>query len=130
MLDFLLNQDFSSLFCSADIEFVWSTLKGLILQAISYFTPLDKLKRQTLSVWFDSNIRLQLHKLRSLRKLCQANPSPDRLHRLSFAEEKIRCDISNAKSTYESQLVSNFAFHNDSKIYRHIKRLSVYGLWV
>ena len=122
--DFLLDCNFNLLMESTNIEFVWSSLKNLILEAILHSTPITRARRTPYPKWFDSNIRHKINKLRSLRKLCRRKPSPDNLLKVSFEEIQLQDNISFAKSEFENNLVYSFAFNHDHKIYRYIRNLS------
>ena len=121
---FLADFDFSYFYSSSDIEFLWSLLKDAIQHAISLYSPPLKRRSQHQPKWFQSGIRHQINKLHSLWRLCRNHPSPGRLSKLSSAESLLHCDISDVRVTYESRLVSNFAFSNDSAIYSYIKSFS------
>ena len=83
---FLLDYDFSPLTESADVEFIWSFFKGIVLSAISLFTPLAKVKTNSLPKWFNSTTRHRLHSVHSLRKRYKCNQSSSNLLHLSSAE--------------------------------------------
>ena len=70
------------------------------------------------------HIRHKINKLRSLRKLCRRQPSPDNLLKLSFEELQLQERISLAKSEFENNLVNSLAFNHDYKIFRYIRNLS------
>ena len=107
---------------STNIEFLWSSLKNLILEAILHSTPITRARQSPYPKRFDSNIRHKFNKLRSLRKLCRHKPSPHNLLKLSFEEIQLQDNISLAKSEFENNLVYSFAFNHDHKIYRYIKK--------
>ena len=121
---FLLDYDFDPLFSSSDIEFVWFYLKSVLLHSITLFTPHVKNKSRSCPIWFNSSIRHQLNCIHSLRKCCKRNPSPDNILQLSSAELQLHNNIIKARSNFESDLVTNFAFSNDPKIYRYMRSFS------
>ena len=67
--DFLLDCNFNLLMESTNIEFVWSSLKNLILEAILHSTPITRARRSHYPKWFDSNTRHKINKLCSLKTL-------------------------------------------------------------
>ena len=103
--DFLLDCNFNLLMESTNIEFVWSSLKNLILETILHSTPITRARRSPYPKWFDSNIRHKINKLRSLRKFCRRKPCPHNLLKLSFEEIQLQDNISLAKSEFENNLV-------------------------
>ena len=66
-------------------------------------------------------LSIQLHRLRYLRKRFKNNPSPARASQISAAETQLHCVTMSARSSYESSLVTHFAFSNDSRIYKCIR---------
>ena len=119
-----MDFDFSHLFSSIDIEFVWSLLKGIVLHSITLFTPVIKVRSKSYPKWFHSAIHHQLHRLHYLHRCYRKYPSPMRSSQLSSDELQLQQDIVFAWFTYETDLVTNFAFSNDSRIYQYIRNLS------
>lgn len=74
--------------------------------------------------WFNSEICHNLHQLRSLRKKLKRSNSPIISEKVTSAELSLQKQIIKAKSRYESNLVTNFALSNNSKIYSYIKSFS------
>ena len=60
----------------------------------------------------------------SCRQKCKFNSSSQNVLRLSLAETRLQEEMAAAKANFENNLVSNFAFSNDSKIYHYIRSLS------
>ena len=108
----------------SDIELIWSNLKELILYSISLHTPQHQARFHLSPAWFNSSVRHQLNKTHSYRKKCKQNPSSQNSLNLSSAETRLQEEMAAAKVNFENNLVSNFAFSNDSKIYRYIRSLS------
>ena len=109
---------------SAHVEFIWSFFKGIVLSAISLFTPLAKVKTNSLPKWFNLTICHCLHIVHSLRKRYKHNQSSSNLLRLSSAVCLLQLNILDTCSSFESNLVSNFASNKDYEIYRYICDLS------
>uniref|UniRef100_A0A1X7SPP3 Endonuclease/exonuclease/phosphatase domain-containing protein n=1 Tax=Amphimedon queenslandica TaxID=400682 RepID=A0A1X7SPP3_AMPQE len=121
---FLLDYDFGPLYDSTDIEFSWSFLRGVILTAISMFTPMVKVRTNKLPQWFTPSIRHQLNKVHSLRKRYKHHPSPQTFHRLIHAECLLQLNICDARAAFEKKLVHNFVLHKDSGIFKYLRSLS------
>ena len=121
--DYLLSLDWEQYFTSNDIEYLWATLKSVILESSSQFIPVSNPSRYPR--WFSGPIKHKLHLVRSLRKKakrvsfpCHREPFPShREHMLHKAETDLQKDILEGKSRFESDLVDKFAFSNDSRIY-------------
>ena len=109
---------------STDVEFVWSSLKKLISEAIFRFTPVVKSKKHLQPKWYNSSIRHQINKLRSFRKYSQHKPTSDNFNELSTKEAQLHADILRAKSEFESDLVNSLAFKHDYQLFGYIKSLS------
>ena len=127
LIYYLLDLDYQHLLLSTDIEFIWSSLKAILTQAIAMFTPKVKYRSHPLPKWFHSDLRHQLHKTRTLRRRCRHKPTPSRLSQLSSAEIDLQSAIAKARIDYESNLVSRFASLRDPKIFRYIRSLSGQG---
>ena len=124
LLSFLLDVDFDPLLNLTDIELIWSNLKDLILYSISLYTPQRHARPHLSPAWMNSSVRHQLNKTRSCRKKCKFNSSSQNVLRLSLAETRLQDEMAAAMASFENNLVSNFAFSNDSKIYHYIRSLS------
>ena len=121
---YLLDIDFDFFYLSSDIEFLWSSLKEIILDSASLSAPTSKPQTKTNPKWFNSEIRNNLHKIHSLRRRCKRCPSAENTSLLSNAELLLQVQMSEAKVKFETSLVNNFAVSNDSTIYKYIKSLS------
>ena len=76
MCDYLLDWDFSECFKSNNVEEIWSLIKSAIHAAISQFVPVSRTSRRQghLPKWFDSSLRYDLKRLRTLRRKCSTRP--------------------------------------------------------
>ena len=124
MAEYLLDVDFSDCLLSTDANFIWCRLRSCILEAIDLLASKVKLKPKKHSpCWFNSSIRHQINRVRTARKKTNAKPTVVNKLKLEDAECCL-CDMmSAAKSSYESQLVNEFAFSNNNKIYKYINSI-------
>ena len=121
MVDYLLDTDFSHYYSSTDIEYLWSTLKGIIDISVELYVPKVWCTSQKYPKWFNGEIRHHLHQLHSLRrKLCKSNNCSLYLSKVGILEDTLQGEIATARSNYEAALVDEFAFSNDNAIYKHI----------
>jgi len=74
--------------------------------------------------WYTSNICHQINCLRTIRKKYRSNPNIHNINHIHTAEENLQKDIYTAKANFEANLVQNFAFRNDSKIFQHVKNIT------
>ena len=78
-------------------------------------------------LWFSkirSHICHQIKCLRTLRKKYKSHPTDHNLNCIKTAEDNLQNSIQQAKSNFEANLVHNFAFSNDSKIYQHVRNIT------
>ena len=115
-----MSVDFSDCLLSTDAEFInWYRLRSIILEAVELHAPKIKLRPRTNSpCWWNADVRHQLHIVKSLRKT--SSQSAAKLTKLKLGEKSLLDKMSDAKCSYESRLVEDYAF---SKIYKYIKRI-------
>ena len=94
--------DFSMCFQSNDIEFVWSTVKSIIHEAMSRYIPKVKLNTYRNPPWFNSSIKHYLNCLRTLRKKYKRNPSESKMKKIVCCEVALQKEMSSAKSLYKT----------------------------
>ena len=121
---YLFDYDFSPILHLNDIEACWSSLKQLVLSALSLFVPKVKLRRHQRPKWFTSDIQNHLNKVHSLRKKARSTPSPRNLTNFASSESLLQAEMSEAKLNYESHLVSTFAVNKNYKIFNYLHSLT------
>ena len=110
MAEYLLDVDFSDCLLSTDANFIWCRLRSRILEAIDLLAPKVKLKpKKHFSCWFNSSIRHQINCVRTARKKTNAKSTVVNKPKLENAERCLCGMMSAAKSSYEYQLVNEFA---------------------
>ena len=124
MNSFLSNYDFSPIYDSCDIEFIWFYLKQAIHFALENYVPKVVSRQHQHPVWFNSGIKHELNRIHTMRRKCQLHPTPNNKSKLTTAEAHLQLRMSNAKMDYESALINNFAFSNNSKIFNYVSSLS------
>ena len=118
--DFLNNVDFCTCYQSNNVEFIWSSIKSTLCNAMRKFVTLIKQNAAYHPKYFTSSIQHQMNCIRSLKKKYHKPLTNTNLIRLSNAEKLLANQISSAKSEYENKLISYFAFKNQSKIYKYM----------
>ena len=121
MDNYISSHDFSPLYSSTDMEFFWSHLKSVILEATLLYIPKLKQSVKQHPKWYTGDIVRKLHCLKSLRKKATSSPTVNNILTLKAAEKSLSFNISLAKSKYESYLVHSFAFSNNKRIYKYIR---------
>ncbi len=117
-----MSVDFSDCFLSTDAEFIWYRLRSIILEAVELHAPKVKLRpRMNSPCWWNADVRHQLHKVKTLRK--KSSKSAATQTKLKLEEKCLLDKMSDAKCSYESRLVEDYAFKRNSKIYKYIKRI-------
>ena len=126
----LLNQllcqvDFSVCLLSTDVEFIWHCLREFIHNAIASLVPIVKLNpKNRIPKWYNSEIRHQINIVRSLWKKAKVlHTTTSLLLKLEAAEQCPLNKLVSSKQLYESQLINDFAFKNNSKIYKYISSI-------
>ncbi len=124
LVDYLLNYDYSTCLNCTDVETVWSILQSIINNGINQFAPLVKLRaNKNHPKWYNSTTRHLINRVRSSRKKAKFNPSVTNISKLEKEEQDLCDQMEIAKSTYEAQLVDEFAYNNNNKLYKYIKSI-------
>ena len=120
----LMNFDFTPCFTSTNVEYVWSFIKNTISNSVNKFVPRVRLKTNQRPKWINPTLKHQINKLRSLRRRLKSSTNKAALLRLYQEEQFVIKSYSAAKAAYEFQLIRNFAYSNNSKIYRYLRNLT------
>ena len=123
LLSHLLDFDFSEIYSTNNIESIWLTLKNTIINATDLYTPKVLIRPSQRPKWFTSSIQHHLNKLHSLRKQVKSSPTPSTISKLLLAESSLQKEMEQAKTKFEHDLVNNFAFNKDYKIFKYIKNI-------
>ena len=121
---YLCNTDFSDCYNFNDVELAWSFIKSVILFAIEQCVPTIKIGPHQQPRWFTPTLRHHIKCVRTLRKKYLRSPTERNKTQLHAAEVNLSNEFIQAKTTYESNLIHNFASTNDSKIYQYIRNLT------
>ena len=103
--------------------YVWCYISELIKDGIKQFIPTVRVNRYNQPKWFNSSIRHNINRVRTLRRKYNKHPSEQNKLKLENNETLLQAEISNTKADYESTLISNFSYSN-SKIYKYIRSLT------
>ena len=120
---YFLEIDFSPIYASTDVEFIWSHLKGVIWDACNLLVPLCERKKLRGPHWYTSEVRHLLNRVHTTRRRIKQISSACLLTKLDCLENVLGEAIVLAKAKYETHLVSIFC-NNPSKLYRHLAELS------
>ena len=121
LCSFLLDFDFSICLQSHNIEFIWTTIRSLILEAISLFVPKIHLKRRCGPKWRNADIRHHRNCLRTMKKRFKVHPTPHGNHKIMLSESPLLSKTVLAKPQYESKLIESFKANNSPAIYHYIR---------
>ena len=122
---FLLESDFSVVFGSSNVEYIWFLIKSLICKAMSLYVPRILVKRRQDPKWFNSNIRHHQKCLRMLRRRFIVQPTLQRENKIRHMENLLQSKLVQAKSDYESELIESHHISNSSAIFSYIRSISV-----
>ena len=124
MYNSMMNHNFHEYCHLSDVEEVWATLKHILQAAIQAFVPQFLVKKKQHPNWFTPTIKHRLNCIHSLRRKYKKNPSSNLKLKLQAEEDNLQAFIVEAKSDYESNLISNYASGNHGFIYKYISSLS------
>ena len=112
-----------------DVNSIWSFIRNNILDGMNTYIPKITIQpANQLPKWFTPDIRHQIKCLQTLRRKHKHHPTEHTTARLNSAEVNLKNSIKQAKTNFEANLINNFAFNNESKIYKYIKRLIPFPL--
>uniref|UniRef100_A0A1X7U1G9 Reverse transcriptase domain-containing protein n=1 Tax=Amphimedon queenslandica TaxID=400682 RepID=A0A1X7U1G9_AMPQE len=121
---FLQEYDFTACMLSSDVDEIWSILKSALSEAVSHFSPSVTSRTRSHPKWFTPETRHKINRLHSLRRRHHRRPTWDTGERINKQEQDLLDHISAAKTTYESNLVSNSSPTNTSILSNYIKSIT------
>ena len=98
------NFEFFKLLFYNNIEFLWSSVKCIIQDAVSQFTCRTKSRRGLFPKWSPS-VWHHLNQIHSLRKKSRKSPFSLNCTKLSHAEQILKDDLQTAEAVYELNLI-------------------------
>ena len=118
---YICNSDILNCLYFSDVETTWAIIKLIIYEAMTLFIPKFQFHSKQYPKWFIKELHHQLKCLHTLRRTYKRSPSDYNAARLSQAEESFQSNATTAKSTYETDLITNFATNSNPNIYHHIR---------
>ena len=119
---FLLDYDFSHIFSSNDIEFIWSFIRSSIYEAMSLYIPRVLIMCHKDPKWYDSDIRHNLKCIRTLkRKDRKSQPSPMRRNKIKDLQHYVQSKLLHAKTNFENNLIIS---RTSSSVFSYIRSVS------
>ena len=104
-------------------QIFWGNTKQVILESCRKFIPKANISLDPLPRWFNSDIRHQLNKLKTVKPCIRAKPTPYLATKLSHIEHLLASKIETAKEDYIANLTSIFR-KQPKKLYSYINSLS------
>lgn len=120
---YLLDEDFSPVYASGDIDSIWLKLKSIITNVCSQVVPTFNKKSRYYPRWFTAEVKHLLNCVHTLRKRLKSSRSVNLAIRLENLERKLGEACTVARSNYVAHLINNFS-SAPSKLYRFISDLS------
>ena len=120
---YFLDQDFSTLLNSNNVELSWSFLKGVLFDACDTLIPKKHFQPSRYPVWFSSDIRHSINCIKTIQRRIQKKPSAALVQKLKDKEKELSEMISNCKLDHQRSIVSQF-YTNPSKLYSHLRKMS------
>ena len=122
--DYLCCSDFTSCYSSDDVEYIWHIVEYQIITAMELFIPVNKVHSDRHPIWFNSEIRHCIKRLRTLRRRNKRHPTYHISHIIDSLENSLQDKIKAAKQNYEFHLINNFAPTNNNKIFKYLKSIT------
>ena len=124
LTNYLCCADFTSCYLSDDVEYIWQIIECQLTTAMHQFIPVNKIHCDQHPIWFNSDIRHCIKRLRTLRRRYKRRPTQHILNVITSLENSLQDKIKTAKQNYESNLITNNASINNSKIFRYLKSIT------
>jgi len=111
--DYLSHSNFSPCYASDDVEYtcIWHINKNQTTADMEPFIPVNEVHSDQYLIWFNSEIRHCIKRLRSLRRY-KRRPTYHISYAIDSLEKSLQDKISTAKQNYEFHLINNFASTN------------------
>ena len=123
MNQYLYSYNFSYIFNSRDIEFIWEQLKVAIFNAINMFVPKVPNRNANQPRWFTPIIRHKVKCLHTLRRRYEKHPMQLNKSKVNKTAIELQLAMTEAKSDYKSNLILKFAHTHHNKIYQYISNI-------
>ena len=118
---YIFNSNIINCLHFTDVKTTWAFIKSIIYDAMMMFIPKFQFRSKQYPKWFTKDVCHQLNCLHTLRKAYKCSPSDHIASKLSQAEDSFQHNVAEAKSNYETVLISNYADHSNSAIYHYIR---------
>ena len=118
--NFLSSIDFSVCEQFTDIESIWSFIKDSILDGINTNIPKVRINPTHHQ---NGLLPILVKCLCTLRRKHKRHPTDHTFNQIKSAEHNLQISIKQTKTNYEANLIQNFAFSNDSKIYQYMSSI-------
>ena len=123
MNQYLYSCNFSQIFNSRDVEFIWEQLKVPTHNATNMFVPKVPIKNINQPRWFTPFIRHKVKCLRTQKRKYEKHPTELNKSKVDKIASELHLAMAEAKSDYESNLIFNFAHTHNNKIYQYISNI-------
>ena len=120
MNQFFNQYDFTLALNSSNTEFIWSYLKTAINCAVNLYVPQVHVNKANHPKWFNSTIRHKIKCLRTIKRQLARHSTESKKLKVTSLQNEIQHMVAEAKSTYESKLVLDYA---STKIFKHISSI-------
>ena len=118
--NYLCCADFTSCYLSDDVEYIWQIIDNSHVPVI----PVNKIHSNQHLIWFNSEIRHCIKRLRTLRRRYKRHLTQHTSNVINSLENSLQDKIKTAKQNYESNLITNNTLINNSKIFRYLKSIT------
>ena len=89
LCSYSIDLDFTPLFLSDNVNFIWLYLKNIILTGMNCFTPKVRLRKYQYPCWFTPELRHLSKCVRTLKRQISKNPATNQLLKLKISMPKV-----------------------------------------
>ena len=98
-------------------------MEHFILDVMQLFIPVCKIHPNLHPPWFNSDIRHNIKRLRTLRRRYKQHPTHHISCTINSLELTLRSKIKAAKQSFEYNLINSYATTNNNKIFKYLKSM-------
>ena len=119
-----IHSDFTPCLLSHDIKFIWHVIEQLLVEGMQLFIPLYKVHSNQDPIWYNSEIRHCINRLRTLRRRYKCHPTNHISSVIDSIENTLQDKIKVAKQDFESHLVNCYTLSNNNKIFKYLRSIT------
>ena len=96
-------------YLTQDCEHIWHFIEQILIKGMELFIPQCKVHSKQDPIWYNSEIRHCINRLRTLRRRYKRHPTDHVSSIITSIEDTLKDKIKAAKQNYESHLINSYA---------------------